>query len=92
MTKQELKALIKEVIIESKLNQFKIEHEFKEGDIVQFLTNPRDQEDDGEVHPNPSWAIGKIVDVYDYDCDIMQLKPVKKMHNAVMKSSIKKMK
>ncbi len=34
MTKQELKALIKEVIIESKLNQFKIEPEFKEGDIV----------------------------------------------------------
>ena len=88
MTKKELKELIKEVINET-TEAAKIESLFKTGDVVKFLTNPRTEHDDGEGHPNPKFAIGKIIDNYVSDFDIKELKPNPgKMHYAVTSYSI----
>ena len=67
----------------------KIESLFKTGDVVKFLTNPRTEHDDGEGHPNPKFAIGKIIDNYVSDFDIKELKPNPgKMHYAVTSYSV----
>ena len=53
------------------------------------MTNPRTEHDDGEGHPNPKFAIGKIIDNYVSDFDIKELKPNPgKMHYAVTSYSI----
>lgn len=93
MTKQELKNLIKEVIDEINVKDFSklLKSNFPKGSIVKFLTNPRTEHDTGEDHPNPKYAIGKIIEDYMNDFDIKELKPATgKMHYSVPQSSIVK--